>query len=276
MQSMTGFQDVSNLAVYMIPATFDVAVWQDFVKNGAITGTGSQFAGASVSTDSNGNAMLQVYSSNKSVGNFGALPINGVNSGDIKSQVVSGMTQSMYETLLQQNNNTSTPVVPLAPFDLTTLKPVNNTVPSGDHDPSIAPLLESQSGPYGAWNWTGQSGFIASNASTLNTYPGTYLLPLFRALDDGQGNLISKLASPFSTTTYAAGIGTGSNYYYNIVDFVAVTLVSTTNSGNKNVWVQPASMVLTLDQVTGTQPTLAGPPTSGTLNTVFVAPRLTQ
>ena len=56
--------------------------------------------------------MLQIYSSVKSVGNFGALPINGVQTGDIKTQVVTGMTQSMYQTLQAQNTVTSTPVIP--------------------------------------------------------------------------------------------------------------------------------------------------------------------
>src|SRR5207248_2397653 len=86
-QSITSFQDVSSLHVGMLPATFDVAVWRQFIQTGNITGVGGQFSGAAVAPDGTGNTMLQVYQSNKSVGNFGALPINGVNTGDIKSQV---------------------------------------------------------------------------------------------------------------------------------------------------------------------------------------------
>ena len=279
-QSVTAFQNVSSLQVGMLPVTFDVAVWRDFVKNGTITGSGDQFAGVSVQQDPNDSNlnMLQIYSSVKSVGNFGALPINGVNTGDIKTQVVTGMTQTMYSTLLAQNNVTSTSVVPLAPFDLNSLAPTS--VPSGSHDPGIAPASTSGAGPYGSWNWTGQSGFISSNAQSINTYPGVYLLPLFRALDDGQSSAGgSATGSPFSSSTYTAGMGQGSNFYYNIVDFVAVQLMDTSymsQNNNKNVYVEPSAMVLTFDQVVGTPPTITGPPTTGTLNTIFVAPRLTR
>src|SRR5205823_8708582 len=129
-----------------------------------------------------------------------------------------------------------------------TLQPVGGSAPSGTHDPSLAPASTNANGPVGAWNWTGQSGFIASNASEINRYPGVYLLPLFRAIDDGQGLGTSQTASPFSTNNYQAGIGQGSNYYYNIVDFVAIQLMSTNGQTNRNVYVEPAAMVLTFDQ----------------------------
>lgn len=275
--NVTGFQDVSTLGVGMLPVTFDVAVWKDFVKNGSITGNGNQFAGASVTGDNNGGNMLQVYSSVKSVGNFGSLPLNGTHTGDIKSQMTSGMTQTMLDQLNLQNTLTSTPLIPLAPFDLGTLS--STSVPSGSHDPGIAPPSATTAGPSGSWNWSGQTGFISSSAQTINGMPGTYLLPLFRAVDDGQGNGTSTTNSPFSSGTYTPGLGTGSNYYYNIVDFVAVQLMDISwmnGNDNKNVYVEPTAMVLTFDQVTGTPPTIAGPPTTGNLNTIFVAPRLTQ
>src|SRR5262249_11471970 len=101
--NVTGFQDVSTLNVGMLPVTFDVAVWKDFIKNGSITGSGDQFAGASVTSDGNGGNMLQVYDSVKSVGNFGSLPLNGTHTGDLKSQMVSGMTQTMLDELNLQN-----------------------------------------------------------------------------------------------------------------------------------------------------------------------------
>jgi Putative Flp pilus-assembly TadE/G-like/Putative Tad-like Flp pilus-assembly len=277
--SVTGFQNVSSLQVGMLPVTFDVAVWKDFIKNGTITGTGDQYAGASVTPDPNGGNMLQVYSSVKSVGNFGSLPLDATHTGNIQSQMVSGMTQSMLQTLQLQNTVTSTPLIPLAPFDLSTLGPTGGTVPSGSHDPGLAPTSALAVGPAGSWNWTGQTGFISSSAQTINSMPGTYLLPLFRAVDDGQGAGTSLTGSPFSSSTYAAGLGTGSNYCYNIVDFVAVQLMDTSymsQNNNKNVYVEPTAMVLTFDQVTGTPPTITGPPTTGSLNTVFVAPRLTQ
>jgi hypothetical protein len=224
--------------------------------------------------------MLQVYSSVKSVGNFGSLPLDATHTGNLQSQMVSGMTQTMLQTLQAQNNVTNTPLIPLAPFDLSTLGPTGGTVPSGSHDPGLAPTSLLSLVQSGSWNWTGQPGFISSSAQTINSMPGTYLLPLFRAADDGQGAGTSSTGSPFSSSTYSAGIGAGSTYYYNIVDFVAVQLMDTTGiSGiqqNKTVYVEPSAMVLTFDQVTGTPPTITGPPTTGNINTIFVAPRLTQ
>src|SRR5262249_29081306 len=222
----------------------------------------NQFAGASVTSDGNGGNMLQVYNSVKSVGNFGSLPIDGVHTGNLQSQMVQGMNQSNYQTLLAQNSLTNTPVVPLAPFDLGTLS--TTSVPSGSHDPGIAPSSTTVAGTYGRWNWQSQTGFISSSCQEINNYPGTYLLPMFRALDDGQGSGTSLTNSPFSSTTYTAAMGNGSNYFYNIVDFVAVQLMDTSTMAgiqqNKTVYVEPTAMVLTFDQVVGTPPPIPRPP----------------
>ena len=63
---------------------------------------------------------------------------------------------------------------------------------------------------------------------TLENYVGdTYLLPLFEPLtnpdehDDGQEGEHHNHGS-----SYTAGNGNGSHYYYNIVQFVAVKLIS--------------------------------------------------
>ena len=86
--------------------------------------------------------------------------------------------------------------------------------------------------------------------------------------NDGAGN----------PSDYAAGIGQGSNYYFNIVDFVPVQI--TTVDGmktNREVWVKPAAVVLDFNQVIGGTPTLAGPPSSwSTYTALFTAPKLNQ
>jgi Flp pilus assembly protein TadG len=256
--SVLGFQNVSTLNVAMIPATFDVATWADFLKNGSITGSGQ----AATAVDTAGDNALQIYGSIKGSGNFGQLPIDAQHTGNLASQITSGLTQSLYQTLISHNNDTSTPLVPLAPWNMSTLAPTNNTVPSGDHDPNVA---ATGSGPSGSYNWQGDPGFRAVDASTLNSNPGVYLLPLYQAYNGSSSN-------------YAAGIGGGANYYYNIVDFVPVQITTVSvERTNKEVWVKPAAMVLDFNQVIGTTPQLTTPPSSwSSYSALFVSPRLTQ
>jgi Flp pilus assembly protein TadG len=263
--SVTGFQNVSNLNVGMIPATFDVATWKDFIDNGVINSLGQQ-SQAATALDVAGDNALQIYGSVKGSGNFGSLPIDAQHTGSLASQIVSGMTQSLYQTLADHNTDTSTPLVPLAPWDMSTLAPVNNTVPSGDHDPGIAPS-DPKNPPGGSWNWQGDPGFRSTDASTLNNYPGIYLLPLYKAYDDGS-----------TSGSYQPAVGNGQAYYYNIVDFVPVQITTVVGeSTNKEVWVKPAAMVLDLNQIVGGSTQLASPPSSwSAFTSLFVAPRLTQ
>ena len=83
-------------------------------------------------------------------------------------------------------------------------------MPSGSHDPNVA--VTNSHGQSGAWSWQGDPGFRSVDAQTLNANPGVYLLPLYKAYNSG---------TP-SASDYAACPGQGSNYYYNIVDFVPV------------------------------------------------------
>jgi hypothetical protein len=249
----------------MIPATLDVVTWRDFLDNGTINNTGGQ-GQAAVGVDTNGDNSLQVYGSIKGNGNFGALPLDAQHVGALASQITSGMTQNMYQTLLSHNNDTSTPLVPLAPWDMNTLGPVGGTVPSGAHDPNIAD--QNVGGQGGSWNWQGDPGFRSTDAQTLNANPGVYLLPLYKAFNSG---------TP-SASDYAACPGQGANYYYNIVDFVPVQITFVDGQqNNRTVWIKPAAMVLDFNQVVGASPQLAGPPTSwSTYTALFTAPKLSQ
>jgi Flp pilus assembly protein TadG len=261
--SVQSFQNVSTLNVGMIPATLDVVTWRAFLDDGVITSTGDQYH-ASAGVDTNGDNSLQVYGSIRGNGNFGALPLDAQHVGNLASQITSGMTQSMLQTLLSHNGDTSTPVVPLAPWDMSTLNPTGGVVPSGSHDPNIPCLTPPQGG---SWNWQGDPGFRSTDAQTLNDNPGIYLLPLYKAYDNGaiSGN-------------YKACPGQGANYYYNIVDFVPVQITTVTGmQNNRDVWIKPAAMVLDFNQVIGSTPQLAGPPTSwSTYTALFTAPKLSQ
>lgn len=98
----------------------------------------------------------------------------------------------------------------VSPTEIQTL--VNNKLlPLSSHDPNL-------------WDWAGDTGFKASNAMDINAQVGkTYLLPLF---------------TPYSNSPYSAGVGNGSGYNFNIVQFVGVKIMPT-NQTNKEVWIQP-------------------------------------
>ena len=131
----------------------------------------------------------------------------------------------------------------------------------------------------GSWNWVGDTGMKTSVLHTLEGYIGnTYLLPLFKPLNDG--------TLPLST--YQAGNGNGSHYYYNIVQFVSVKLIYV---DNKSVVVEPSATVLNPDWVILSTPAVPAGVASGTgsgtgsvtggggtgsFGTTFLPPKLTQ
>jgi hypothetical protein len=88
------------------------------------------------------------------------------------------------------------------------------------------------------------------------------LLPLFKPLDATDAN-------------YTAGIGNGSHYHYNIVQFVSVQIIST----NGGVIVQPSAVVLNPSWVimSSVVPAGTGTGASSTKNaTTFAPPKLTH
>lgn len=112
------------------------------------------------------------------------------------------------------------------------------------------------------WDWTGDNGFKASNVMDVNQHTNeTYILPLYQAKNS-------------SSSDYEAGVGQGSHYYYDIVQFVAVKIMYTSDR-NRNVIVQPASMVIPATLLTSVAP--AGSSASGqTLITTFAPAKLTN
>jgi len=71
------------------------------------------------------------------------------------------------------------------------------------------------------WNWKGAPGFKASDLNDL-VVGKTYLLPLFKPVVATPGSYQATNKDPGSAA--AGDGGTGSNSYYNIVQFVGVKI----------------------------------------------------
>lgn len=98
------------------------------------------------------------------------------------------------------------------PSDIQTLTN-NKLIPLSAHNPAL-------------WDWQGDTGFKATNAMDLNSHVGeTFMFPLFKP-------------SVNTSSNYQAGVGQGANYFYNIVAFVGVKIMPTSQT-NRQVWVQP-------------------------------------
>jgi hypothetical protein len=124
-----------------------------------------------------------------------------------------------------------------------------------------ANLIPLSNHPANTWDWVGDTGFKASLVSTINSYPGkTFWLPLFQPYDA-------------SSATYSAGTGQGSHYYYDIVQFVGVTIMP--GGGNRQVLVEPAAINDASAVFTGSL-VPAGAGTSTSITTTFSYPRLSQ
>jgi hypothetical protein len=112
-------------------------------------------------------------------------------------------------------------------------------------------------------DWKGNPGLKATTIHEVAENIGElYLLPLFKPYNDG--------TTPGSE--YAAGQGSGSNYYYTIVEFVGVKI---TEVSDKQVLVQPASY---LDPNAVFANVAPATPPSGTnpLTTTFVGAKLVR
>jgi Flp pilus assembly protein TadG len=169
----------------MMPITFDVNAWNNFIKTG-------QDADGNSNKDSSGNPLIQIYPSVKDTGNFGWLSLNDTHVGasTLNSWISSGAAPSDVQNLISAD---------------------------------LIPLSKHSS----AWDWQGENGFKASDVSAVNAQVGkTFILPLFTPYDSSSSN-------------YSAGNGQGSKYYYNIVQFVGITVMTSPDS-NHQVWVQPA------------------------------------
>jgi Flp pilus assembly protein TadG len=215
--SINNFSSTGN-NISMLPMTYDVNAWNNFIQTGQWPDGTSQF-------DSNGIPELQVYPSVKDSGNFGQLSLNDSHVGE--------STEAGWV-----NNG-------MAPSDLAALQSAN--------------LIPLSSHPANTWDWQGDTGFKASLVMDVNSYPGkTFLLPLFNPYNSSSSN-------------YQAGTGQGANYFYDIVQFVAVTIMP--GGGNRQVIIEPAAMSDPSFVLTG-NPVPAG--TTSSLMTTFTYPRLTN
>jgi Flp pilus assembly protein TadG len=138
----------------MLPATYDVNRWKQFVS------TGQQPDGTINISTYDQQPQLQVYPSIQDVGNFGQLSLNDSHVGD------------SYEEGWMANGMSSS--------DLSALQSAN-----------LIPLSEH---PANTWDWTGDTGFKSSLVQTVNqynvsSYPNqTYLLPLFTPYNSSSTN----------------------------------------------------------------------------------------
>jgi Flp pilus assembly protein TadG len=131
----------TNSNVGMLPLTYDVNAWNNFLK------TGKDPDGNS-SKDANGVPQIQVYpTSTNNPGNFGQLSLNDshVGASTERGWVDNGM----------------------APSDVKSLQAAN-LIPLSNH-------------PGNTWDWQGDTGFKASLVMDINNYVGkSFLLPLFQ------------------------------------------------------------------------------------------------
>lgn len=109
------------------------------------------------------------------------------------------------------------------------------------------------------WDWQGKPGFTASGVMEVNAHVGeTFVLPLYK---------------PYSATE--AGTGQGSNYFYNVVQFVGVRLTQP-DSTNREIVVQPAPVIVANSMLDTNTIVPAGSTATSNTSTIFAAPRLTR
>jgi Flp pilus assembly protein TadG len=132
------------------------------------------------------------------------------------------------------------------------------------------------------WDWVGDTGMKQSLVSTINSYAGkTFLLPILNPI----------VGDPNDPINDVAGVGQGSNYYYQVVQFVSVKIMP---GASGSITVQPAPTVA--DQYTilngnssqvqlvpaGATPvsnlsaSSGSPQPSWQQSTIFATPKLTQ
>jgi Flp pilus assembly protein TadG len=264
--SSTGLQATAAAAIYLapvdnllqpsplnlLPMTVDVNWWNNFLASG-VSPDGSYV------TDPNGLPAMKVYSDSKSTGNFGLLSLDDSHTGSssVVSWINNGMTSNDLSALKTASSMDTVPLLPLSQH-------TQNVLPSAAAD------------GLGSWNWQGNTGFQGSDVHTLDNEVGqVYLLPLYKpyqngTVSNGNGN------SNTSSSGYAAGYNQGSNYYYNIVQFVSVKIVSSDRSNG--VVVQPFGKPFDPTQVTfGATPVPAGSGNSSSWTSyTFATPKLVQ
>jgi len=139
----------------------------------------------------------------------------------------------------------------------------NGTAPSDIQVLSDNNLIPLSNHPANTWDWQGNPGFKASNVAEINAQAGkTYLLPLFQPVSSDPLN-------------YQAGVGQGANFSYDIVQFVAVTIMPVTDS-NRQVVVQPAAYIAPTAYFAPGSVVPMGTETNPWQTTTFAAPKLSS
>ena len=125
-------------------------------------------------------------------------------------------------------------------------------------------LIPLSAHPKNAWDWNGENGFKAANVMDVNIYIGkSFIIPLYEPKNA-------------NANSYEAGVGQGSNYDFDIVAFVGITIMQPKNT-NREVVVQPAAIVEP-DAVflTGTVMPAQPPDKTSKLVTTFTTPKLSR
>lgn len=238
--NVSGFKNVSNFKAGMLPMTYDINHWNDFLSTG-------KDPDGNKSNDSDGNPDLQVYPSTKYTGNFGLLSLDAshVGTSTLNGWIDGGITQTEIQALTSASSSATTPLIPLS-----------------SHNSNLQPSAAADG--RGSWNWQGDTGMKTDVLHTLDNHIGeTYLLPLYSPLNSNANN-------------YQAGNGNGSNYFYNIVQFVSVKVISSDNANQGGLVVEPSAMVLDFNMFTfSSNPAPAGTGSTSTYTT-FVPPKLVQ
>jgi hypothetical protein len=247
-----------NTLLRILPMTFDVNAWNYFMTTGQDQGGGPPNINSG-SYGTIGQPQLQVYPSIKFTANFGELSLDQGNDG---SSTIAGWIQNgvPYSDLHYEYNASPNPLLPLSTHN------------------AIVPFPQP--------DWKGNPGLRTSTIHALNNYGlgQTYLLPLYKPVTPYNMWAANGVSQPadvplqgFNSPTtdpskYVAGTGNGSQYYYSIVQFVAVTITSATDQA---VIVQPSSIAVPDPILQGIFPVSA--PQKGTrIVTTFAAPKLTQ
>jgi hypothetical protein len=140
---------------------------------------------------------------------------------------------------------------------------VNNGMSQSDLNGLLSlNLMPLSKHPANTWDWIGETGLKQSLIATINTHVGqSFMIPLFTPVDPG-------VPDP---TTYQAGVGQGQGFYFDIVQFVGITIVPAPNGG---VEVQPCAYLNPNVVFAGGHPVPVG--TTSYVITTFAAPKLTQ
>jgi Flp pilus assembly protein TadG len=241
--------DVSNFSGpdgNFLPATLDVQIWNSFVSTGKGSLPDFSYTAPTSNAPSNLTSpavsgapqILVVPDPNGRPGgwNYLSLDSSSNSNSDYQTWFSSGLSQS----------------------DLNAL-----------HSGGQLPLPAQPSDPTQAtYFWKGSPG-DRGNSEPFPSPGSVRLLPLFMHVPVSQSGAGNYIASDKNSGQWDGNGGNGQNSWFNIVKFVGVVITDTSNGMS----VQPAAFTDANVSLTNIQ--AAGHPSSGQLNTIFAAPKLT-